>query len=292
MGTSSASIFQAVVLLLAVSSGVYGALTSFTLPSDPNAAASWYTGSSIATSGTVIAAGAPGADTSESSSTTLPTGSGTGYVALYNCPGGVATACAYTGQIAGPSTGSLFGATVVLLNSGGFLAVGAPGYSSKAGYVAMYSLVGGALSTTINSFAPGYGSSELGFSLAGTMSGTTLWVFAGAPVYGSTSGAGDCSDSPCGTVVMYVCSVSGTTYSCPSQTSYVFSGNFDNNGFAISVALMSSTAVGLITYDSGTKDVYLWGCSSTTCSTDSNPGTITRTNIFLFIFRILKIIIF
>jgi len=281
MGTTSASIFQAVVLLLAVSSGVYGALTSLTLPSDPNAAASWYTGSSIATSGTVIAAGAPGADTSESTSTTLPTGSGTGYVALYNCPGGVATACAYTGQIAGPSTGSLFGATVVLLNSGGFLAVGAPGYSSKAGYVAMYSLVGGALSTTINSFAPGYGSSELGFSLAGTMSGTTLWVFAGAPVYGSTSGAGDCSISPCGTVVMYVCTVSGTTYSCPSQTAYLFNQNYDNDGYSIAAAVVSSGVVGVVSVDVGTGDIYVWGCSSTTCGSASSGGSISYCNVVL-----------
>ena len=283
MGASSTSILLVTSLFVGfiAVSPVSATFGSFTPTANPNAAASWYTGSSIATSGTVIAAGAPGADTSE---TAVPTGSGTGYVALYNCPGGVATACAYTGQIAGPSSGSLFGATVVLLNSGGFLAVGAPGYSSKAGYVAMYSLVGGALSTTINSFAPGYGSSELGFSLAGTMSGTTLWVFAGAPGYETVGGgAGSCTSGiigeSCGTITVYICSVSGTTYSCPSQTTYLFSESYDNDGYAVAAAVVSSGVVGVVTADSGNNEMYVWGCSTTACGGSSSGESISSGNI-------------
>ena len=276
MCKSSASVFPFVAILLAAVSAVCNAqLTSVVLPSNPNAASDWYTGSSIATSGTVIAAGAPGADTSESTSTSLPTGSGTGYVTLYSCPGGVATACTYASQVTGPSTGSLFGSTVVLLNSGTFLAVGAPAYSSSAGYVQFYTLATVTSPTSIQSYAPAYAASKLGFSLAGTMSGSTLWIFAGAPGYGSTSGAGDCSSSPCGTVAMYVCTVSSGVYTCPSTlTSYAFSASYYNQGYAISAVAMSSTVVGLASIDSHNTDLYLWSCSTTSCSSATNPGTV------------------
>jgi len=258
-----------------------------TLPSDPSAAANWYSGSALATSGTVIAVGAPGGDTSDGATT----GTGKGYVSLFNCPpAGSATTCVYASDVTGPASGSLFGASIVLLNNGTFLAVGAPGYSSSAGYVQFYSLATVTSPASITSFAPNYASAQLGFAMAGTMSGSTLWVFAGAPYYEETSGAGDCTfSSPCGTVAMYVCTVSGTTYSCPAQTSYAFNDAY-NTGYAVAAAVVSSGVVGLATVDPGGKYImYTFRCTATACGSATTPSptasySFGKLFIYLFIY--------
>jgi len=131
-------VITAVVQLLLLSTHVRAQYDYSTLAasSDSNAGAYSYSGAAIATSGTVVAIGAPQADIH--GVTTDTSIYGTGFVLLYNCPltSGqyvCGTPSYYDDSAYSGSSDSLYGFSVALINNGQILIVGAPDYSGSHG---------------------------------------------------------------------------------------------------------------------------------------------------------------
>jgi len=153
-------------------------------------------GLSITSSGNIVAVGAPcqkpnnpvgGGTATSTGATVFPTasaGCNPNFVQIYTCT----PACSPVYQIIGTNIASnlgesCFGYSVALTNMGQFLAVGAPCCSSSAGAVVFFSLT----TTAYTLLYTGYGTttstdnSFLGYSVAVSMVGTTVYAVAGAP---------------------------------------------------------------------------------------------------------------
>jgi len=171
-------VITAVVQLLLLSTHVRAQYDYSTLAasSDSNAGAYSYSGAAIATSGTVVAIGAPQADIH--GVTTDTSIYGTGFVLLYNCPltSGqyvCGTPSYYDDSAYSGSSDSLYGFSVALINNGQILIVGAPDYSGShgEGVVFFYNC------PAITSCALAYdvGDYVMGVSLAAAMTSTTVF---------------------------------------------------------------------------------------------------------------------
>jgi len=120
----------AVILCLAQVGSAWPYNTLALSPTTTPTAKNSYEGFSVASSGNVVAVGAPQCTITLSSKSAISvTTTSYGYVQIYTC---TASSCAYQTKLMAPTTGlwgqSCFGYSVALTNSGQLLVVGAPYY--------------------------------------------------------------------------------------------------------------------------------------------------------------------